>query len=46
MNIYECHLGSWKRPGEEEAFYSYRELADMLVPYVKEMGYTHVGDIR
>ena len=42
MNIYECHLGSWKRPDEEESFYSYRELADMLVPYVKEMGYTHI----
>ena len=45
MNIYECHLGSWKRPeGPEgkESFYTYRELADMLVPYVKDMGYTHV----
>ena len=46
MNIYECHLGSWKRPelkeGEKESFYTYRELADILVPYVKDMGYTHV----
>ena len=42
MNIYECHLGSWKRPEGEDKFYSYRELADLLVPYVKEMGYTHV----
>jgi 1,4-alpha-glucan branching enzyme len=51
MNIYEVHLGSWKRrrarqPGEaEEALellYTYRELADILVPYVKEMGYTHI----
>jgi 1,4-alpha-glucan branching enzyme len=45
MNIYECHLGSWKRPeGPEgkESFFTYRQLADMLVPYVKEMGYTHV----
>ena len=45
MNIYECHLGSWKRPNStegEEVFYTYRELADILVPYVKEMGYTHV----
>ena len=41
MNIYEVHLGSWKRRGPED-FYSYAELADMLVPYVKEMGYTHV----
>ena len=42
MNIYECHLGSWKQPEGEDAFYTYRELADMLVPYVKDMGYTHV----
>ena len=42
MNIYECHLGSWKRPEGEDAFYTYRELADTLVPYVKDMGYTHV----
>jgi len=42
MNIYECHLGSWKRPEGEDNFYTYRELADTLVPYVKDMGYTHV----
>ena len=42
MNIYECHLGSWKKPEGEDAFYTYRELADMLVPYVKDLGYTHV----
>ena len=42
MNIYECHLGSWKRYEGENGFYSYRELAEQLVPYVKEMGYTHV----
>jgi len=45
MAIYEVHLGSWMRhPGkeEEEAYYSYRELAKSLVKYVKEMGYTHV----
>jgi len=42
MNIYECHLGSWKRYEGENGFYSYKELADQLVPYVKEMGYTHV----
>ena len=45
VSIYEVHLGSWKRhPHEEDepGFYSYEELADVLVKYVKEMGYTHV----
>lgn len=41
MNIYEVHLGSWKRH-EDGAPYTYRELAADLVPYVKAMGYTHV----
>ena len=41
MNIYECHLGSWRRTGEGE-FLSYRDLAAYLVPYVKELGFTHV----
>ena len=45
LSIYEVHLGSWKRhPHEEEetGFYTYEELAEELVKYVKEMGYTHV----
>ncbi len=44
MAIYEVHPGSWMRhPGrEDEGFYSYRELAERLTAYVKEMGYTHV----
>ncbi|MHB8353091.1 MAG: 1,4-alpha-glucan branching protein GlgB [Burkholderiales bacterium] len=41
MNIYEVHLGSWKQP-ENRDFYNYRELADLLLPYVLEMGYTHI----
>jgi len=43
VSIYEVHLGSWRRvPEEEGRWLTYRELADSLVPYVKEMGYTHV----
>ncbi len=43
VNIYEVHLGSWKRPSEEDgSFYNYREIAPMLAEYVKEMGYTHI----
>ena len=41
LNIYEVHLGSWRRTGEGE-FLSYRDMAQYLVPYVKEMGFTHV----
>jgi 1,4-alpha-glucan branching enzyme len=41
MSIYEVHLGSWKRHADGR-FYSYAELAQHLVPYVKDMGYTHV----
>jgi len=42
MAVYEVHLGSWKRHAGTGHSYSYRELAEELVPYVKEMGYTHV----
>jgi 1,4-alpha-glucan branching enzyme len=42
MNIYEVHMGSWKRETETGRFLSYTELADSLVEYVKEMGYTHI----
>ena len=41
LNIYEVHLGSWRRTGEGE-FLSYRDIAAWLVPYVKQMGFTHV----
>lgn len=44
FTVYEVHLGSWKRPGGggSESFYSYGEIAAQLVPYVKDMGFTHV----
>jgi len=42
MSIYEVHLGSWKRHVEENRPLSYRELAETLLPYVVEMGYTHL----
>jgi len=41
--IYEVHLGSWRRNTDEESrFLTYRELADQLIPYVKEQGFTHM----
>ena len=44
MSIYEVHMGSWMRhPGrEDEGFYTYREFAERVTEYVKNMGYTHV----
>jgi len=43
MSIYEVHLGSWRRdPGDPERLLTYREIADLLIPYVKEMGFTHI----
>ncbi len=41
VNIYELHAGSWQRYADDNLL-SYRELADRLVPYVLDMGYTHV----
>ncbi|HCZ12193.1 MAG TPA: 1,4-alpha-glucan branching enzyme, partial [Nitrospiraceae bacterium] len=43
VSIYEVHPGSWMRvPEENNRFLTYRELADKLIPYVKELGYTHI----
>ncbi|HEU4500192.1 MAG TPA: alpha-amylase family glycosyl hydrolase, partial [Nitrospira sp.] len=43
VTIYEVHLGSWMRiPEEHNRWLTYRELAAKLIPYVKDMGYTHV----
>ncbi len=44
MSIYELHLGSWKRPdaASGEKYLTYRQLASELIPYVKDMGYTHI----
>ena len=41
LNIYEVHLGSWKRK-DTGAFLNYRELAGEIIPYVQKMGFTHI----
>ena len=41
VNIYELHIGSWRR-NEDGSYYSYRQLAGALPGYLKDMGYTHV----
>ncbi|HEY0244759.1 MAG TPA: 1,4-alpha-glucan branching protein GlgB [Mucilaginibacter sp.] len=42
-SVYEVHLGSWARNVESpDAFYTYEQMADRLVPYVKDMGFTHI----
>jgi 1,4-alpha-glucan branching enzyme len=43
-SVYEVHLASWMRPNknDEQSFNSYHQLISLLVPYVKEMGFTHV----
>lgn len=45
LNIYEVHAGSWRRKAGEEAeegWYSYTELAELLIPYLKEKGYNYL----
>ena len=41
INIYEVHLGSWKKK-EDGTYYNYREIAELLVQYMLEMNYTHI----
>lgn len=43
-SVYEMHLGSWMRPDkhDEERYNSYAQITERLVPYIKEMGFTHV----
>lgn len=44
ISIYEVHLASWARPDKynEESYHTYEKITQLLVPYVKEMGFTHV----
>jgi 1,4-alpha-glucan branching enzyme len=43
LNVYEVHLGSWRRPGDDpHRWLTYADLEQELVPYVVEMGFTHV----
>ncbi|MBW1636505.1 MAG: 1,4-alpha-glucan branching protein GlgB [Deltaproteobacteria bacterium] len=43
LSIYEVHPGSWRRdPADPDRFLTYRELADSLIPHVKELGFTHI----
>ena len=42
ISVYELYLGSFLVPKDDEEYANYREIADKLIPYVKEMGYTHV----
>lgn len=42
FSVYEVHMGSWKRKGDGTEFLSYQDMIKEMVPYVKEMGYTHV----
>jgi 1,4-alpha-glucan branching enzyme len=43
ITVYEVHLGSWRRiPEDNHRWLTYRELGDQLIPYVKDLGYTHI----
>jgi len=43
ITVYEVHLGSWRRiPEDNHRWLTYHELGDQLIPYVKDLGYTHI----
>ena len=43
LNVYEMHFGSWRKKGDEETdWYTYTEMADLLIPYLKEYGYNYL----
>ncbi len=42
VNIYEVHLGSWKKPADGREFYTYSQIAEKLIPYLKDSGYNYV----
>jgi 1,4-alpha-glucan branching enzyme len=42
LSIYEVHFGSWARGEDGERFLSYREMAERMVPYVRDLGFTHI----
>ncbi|MFE8115794.1 1,4-alpha-glucan branching enzyme [Brenneria goodwinii] len=42
ISIYEVHLGSWRRHTDNNFWLSYQELAEQLIAYIKEMGFTHI----
>lgn len=42
ISIYEMYLGSFKKPTDDREYLNYRDIADAAIPYIKEMGYTHV----
>lgn len=42
MSIYELHAGSWQREDGDGRFYSWQELADRLIPYITDLGFTHI----
>ncbi|MBX3443617.1 MAG: 1,4-alpha-glucan branching protein GlgB [Planctomyces sp.] len=42
VSMYEVHLGSWRRPWDNRRYHTYGELAEMLIPYALDMGFTHL----